>query len=105
MVEEQGGQVTTAIAALLAAVGFPGFVIVLLKSRQTRGEQREELIEILRKALDKGRVRENAYCGALDAFISGVDAIENPPASLVAARDRAIERMELAHCQLTGGPQ
>jgi hypothetical protein len=105
MVEEQGGQITTAVAGLLAAVGFPGFVIVLLKSRQARGERREELIEILRKALDKGRVRENAYCGALDAFISAVDALPNPPASLEAARTRALERMELAHCQLTGGQQ
>jgi hypothetical protein len=57
----------TAVAAMLAALGFPSLVIWLLKARQARGKAREELIEILRKALDKGRVRENAYCGALDA--------------------------------------
>jgi hypothetical protein len=38
----------------------------------------------LRKALDKGRVRENAYCGALDTFIAAIDELEDPPASLIA---------------------
>jgi hypothetical protein len=103
MVEDPGQGILTGVAALLAAVGFPGFTMWLLRSRQARRETREELIEILRKALDKGRVRENAYCGALDAFISAVDALPDPPLSLVAARARALERMELAHCQLTGG--
>lgn len=103
MVEEQGQGIVTSVAALLAAIGFPGLVVWQLKHRQARGEAREDLIEILRKALDKGRVRENAYCGALDTFISAVDGLEDPPLALVAARARALERMELAHCQLTGG--
>jgi hypothetical protein len=72
---------------------------------RSSGQAREELIEILRKALDKGRVRENAYCGALDTFIAPIDELEDPPPALVAARARALERMELAHCQLTGGTQ
>jgi hypothetical protein len=92
-------ELVTPIASVLAALGFPGFVVWLLR----RGQAREELIEILRKALDKGRVRENAYCGALDALIMGIDQLEHPPAALIAARERALERMESAHCQLNGG--
>jgi hypothetical protein len=99
MVEEQGQGIVGAVASLLAAVGFPGFVVWLIR----RGSPDKELIEVLRKALDKGRVRENAYCGALDALILGIDQLEDPPAALRAARARALERMEQAHCQLTGG--
>jgi hypothetical protein len=96
MVEDQGQGLLPAIAALLAGLGFPGFVVWLLRHFGAR----QDLIEVLRKALDKGRVRENAYCSALDCFISAVEALPNPPASLVAARSRALERMELAHCHL-----
>jgi hypothetical protein len=105
MVEDQGQGALTAVAALLAAIGFPSFTVWLLKTRGARGHADRELIEILRKALDKGRVRENAYCGALDTFIAAIDELEDPPASLIRARARALERMELAHCQLTGGAQ
>jgi Tfp pilus assembly protein PilE len=103
--QDHGSGVMTAVAALLAAIGFPSFTVWLLKSRVAVGASREALIEILRKALDKGRVRENAYCGALDTFIAAIDELEDPPASLVRARARALERLELAHCQLTGGGQ
>lgn len=89
------------IAGLLATLGFPGFAVWLLR----RGIARESLVEVLRKALDKGRVRENAYCGALDALIVGIDALDNPPPALIAARERALERMEQARAQLSGGVQ
>lgn len=91
------------IAGLLAALGVPGLAVWLLRRNAARGDAREALIDALRKALDKGRVRENAYCGALDALILGIDQIEDPHPSLVAARTRALERMELAHCQISGG--
>jgi hypothetical protein len=97
--EDHTGGVVAAVASLLAAIGFPGFVVWLIR----RGSPDRELIEILRKALDKGRVRENGYCGALDAFITAVDSLENPPPSLLYARARALARMEEAHCQITGG--
>jgi hypothetical protein len=96
--EDHGSGLVAAVASLLAAIGFPGFVVWLVR----RGSADKELIEVLRKALDKGRVRENAYCGALDAFITGVDSLEDPPPALTAARARALRRMEEANCQLNG---
>jgi hypothetical protein len=93
----------TAIGAILASLGVPSLAAWLLRRGATRADHREALIEALRKALDKGRVRENAYCGALDALIIGIEGLPSIPPSLVAARDRALERMESAHCQLTGG--
>lgn len=94
-----GSGVVTTAASVLAALGFPGFVVWLIKHFGARYER----VEILRKALDKGRVRENGYCGALDAFITGVDALPHPPPALVAARARALARMEEANRQLNGG--
>lgn len=92
----------TAFGAVLAALGVPGIAAWLIKRAGTSADHREALIEALRKALDKGRVRENAYCGALDALVAGIDALPDPPPALVAARARALERMESAHCQLRG---
>lgn len=93
----------TAIAAVLASLGLPSLAAWLIRRSATSADNREALIGALRKALDKGRVRENAYCGALDALIIGIDHIADPPPALVAARARALELMESAHCQLTGG--
>lgn len=92
----------TAGAGILAAAGVPGLAVWILKRVAVSADNREALIETLRKALDKGRVRESAYCGALDALIVGIDALADPPPALVAARARALERMETAHCQLGG---
>jgi hypothetical protein len=97
--EEHGSGIVAAVASLLAAIGFPGFLVWLVR----RGSADKELVEVLRKALDKGRVRENAYCGALDALIAGIDHLPDPPPALRSARARALERMEAAHCQLING--
>jgi hypothetical protein len=102
MVEDHFQAVVTPVAGLLAALGVPSLAAWLLRRGSMRDDTRERLIEILRKALDKGRVRENAYCGALDALIIGIDHLEDPPPALLAARLRALEIMETAHCQLTG---
>lgn len=99
--EDHGQGIVTAIAAVLASLGFPSFIVWLLRHFGAR----QDRIEILRKALDKGRVRENGYCGALDAFITAVDSLEDPPAPLIAARARALARMEEAHCQIAGAAQ
>jgi hypothetical protein len=92
----------TATAAVLAGLGVPSFAAWLLKRVSLRDDRREALIEALRKALDKGRVRENAYCGALDAIVMGIDHLADPPPALIAARARALEIMEAAHCQIRG---
>jgi hypothetical protein len=102
---EHGQGIVTPIAALLAACGVPGLAAWLLKRSTMRDEHRELLIDALRKALDKGRVRENAYCGALDALVIGIDHLEDPHPALIAARARALEIMETAHCHITGGTQ
>lgn len=93
----------TALGAILASLGVPSLAAWMLRRNATRADHREALIDALRKALDKGRVRENAYCGALDALVLGIDQLDDPPPALVAARTRALERMELAHCQISGG--
>jgi hypothetical protein len=93
----------TPIAGGLAALGVPSLAMWLLNRSATKSDDKEKLIEVLRKALDKGRVRENAYCGALDALIIGIDQLEDPPAYLIKARERAAERLETALCQVTGG--
>lgn len=97
--DDHGQGLVTAAASFLAALGFPGFVVWLVR----RGQAREELVEVLRKALDRGRVRENAYCGALDALIMGIDQLEDPPTALLAARQRALQRMEQAQRRIGGG--
>jgi hypothetical protein len=103
MVEDHVQGVVTPVAALLAALGVPGLAAFLLKRATMRDDNRERLIDALRKALDKGRVRENAYCGALDALVIGIDHLEDPHPALLAARARALEIMETAHCHISGG--
>lgn len=102
MVEANAEGVMTAVAGILAAVGAPSFAAWLLRRVTMRDSEREALVNALRKALDKGRVRESALCGALDALVMGIDQITDPPPALIAARERALERMESAHCQLKG---
>lgn len=99
MVEGSGYSWVTGVASLLAGLGFPGFVVWLIRHYGAR----EDRIEILRKALDKRLIRENAYCGALDALVFGIDHLEDPGPALLAARARALEIMETAHSQIRGG--
>jgi hypothetical protein len=84
-------------------MGVPGLALWLLKRSATKEDDKEKLIDALRKALDKGRVRESAYCGALDALIVGIDHLIDPPPALVAARTRALARMEQGFCEISGG--
>lgn len=95
--------VLTGIATLLAALGVPSLAMWLVTRRATKVDDRERLVDVLRQALDKGRIRENAYCGALDALIAGIDNLPNPSPALVAARGRALDRLEIAHSQISGG--
>ncbi len=86
-------------AAFLTACGVPSLAIWLLK----RGAADAQLVDSLRQALDKGRVRENAYYSALDALITGIDHLQDPPPALLAARARALARMEMAQSLIVGG--
>ncbi len=78
--------------------------------RSARYEQREDnaiaLVELLRRALDKGRIRENAIASACDMLIMAVEAAveelpEPHPPLVETARRRALEHLHSARdaCQ------
>lgn len=101
--QDQFEGVVRPVASLLVALGVPAWLAWLVKRSFLRDATRETLIEVLRKALDKGRVRENAYCSALEALVTGIDYLQDPPPALIAARARALKMMEAAQAQIISG--
>jgi hypothetical protein len=93
------------IPLLAAAIGWPVKKLWrFFEKRSARVEQREisalELVELLRRALDKGRIRENGMFTACDLLITALElALEDthdPSPSIRSARDRALEHLSEA---------
>lgn len=69
--------------------------------RSDRQEDRAiELVELLRRALDKGRVRENAIASACDmlilALVAALEEIRDPSPVIAEARQRALTHLQSA---------
>lgn len=60
----------------------------------------EHLVDALRRALDKGRLREDALAQVLGVLIFGLRQIEELSPVLTDAIERAIEILETAQTQL-----
>jgi hypothetical protein len=76
--------------------------------RATRIEKLEDLIDELRQALDKGRIRENAIAAIAELLIFAINHVENPSPAIVSLRARARDVLELARAHLQdfkGGEQ
>lgn len=58
------------------------------------------LVDLLRKALDKGRIRENALASVVELLIFAIDHVESPSAAVLALRARAADVLEQAHRHL-----
>lgn len=84
------------------------FLVNLLLGREARGDRRittlEELVDELRRALDKNLIRENALASCCDVLIFAIDHIADPAPAIVHLRARALSILESAQKQLlTGG--
>jgi hypothetical protein len=77
----------------------------LVNSGGARDEKRvdslEHLVEVLRRALDKVRLREDALAQVLGVLIFGLRQVENHSPAISDAIDRAIEILETAQDRLT----
>ncbi|HVM38341.1 MAG TPA: hypothetical protein VM265_08145 [Sphingomicrobium sp.] len=71
-----------------------------MAGRQSRIEHLEQAIDELRRALDKGRVRESAIASVAELLIFAIDHVDAPSPAIVALRARALEVLELAQAQL-----
>ena len=69
----------------------------------TRAHEVESMLEVLRKALDKNLVRENAVVTAAELLLGIVELIEKPSAAMKVMRLRAIDILALARRMNGGG--
>lgn len=77
---------------------------LLFVRRSDRSASREdhalELVELLRRALDKGRVRENGIASACDMLTTALEIalgmIGDPPPAIAATRRRALDHLRAA---------
>lgn len=67
-----------------------------------RAHDVESMLEVLRKALDKNLVRENAVVTAAELLLGIVELIERPTPAMKTMRLRAIEILALAR-RINGG--
>jgi hypothetical protein len=82
--------------------GFVGLTRGDRTREQGRIEKLEDLIDELRRALDKGRVRESAIAAVAELLIFAIDHVEEPSSAMLELRARALEVLELAHAHLQG---
>lgn len=66
----------------------------MLRLLTGRKSDLEEVIDLLRKALDKGRIRESAAWALVDLFIFAIDHWADPPPAIAELRDRARSVLE-----------
>lgn len=104
-------QALLTIAQILALVFWKpltGLVSILLGARsreQSRIDRLEDLIDELRRALDKGRVRESAVVAVCELLIFAIDHVESPSPAIVSLRARGLEVLELAQAHLKSGSE
>jgi len=67
---------------------------------QNRVESLEQLVEVLRRALDKVRLREDALAQVLGVLIFGLRQVEDLSPAIGDAIDRAIDILEQAQDRL-----
>lgn len=102
------------VGAIVAAIGGPAAIFFawkgvgkaiawLLERRSERIETLEDLIDLLRRELDKGRVRENAAITVAQMLVFAVDQVADPTPAMVSARAHARDIVAAAHSQLKGG--
>jgi hypothetical protein len=60
----------------------------------------EDLVDLLRKALDKHLIRESAVVSAAELLIALIEQVQAPTPAMLRVRDRAVELLELAQAQL-----
>ena len=60
----------------------------------------EDLIDLMRKALDKGRIRESALASVADVLIFAIDHVADPPPALTQLRARALAVLQDARAQI-----
>jgi hypothetical protein len=60
----------------------------------------EDLVDLLRKALDKHLIRESAIRTAAELLIAMIEQAPNPTDAMLRIRDRAVEILEQARTQL-----
>lgn len=63
----------------------------------------EDLIDLLRKALDRHLVREGAIASACELLIALAGLVHKPTPAMLRMRDRAQQLLEDARAQTTGG--
>lgn len=99
------------LAQLLGALGLGSiipwawrFLARLLSNaadhEQSSIERLQDLVDALRRALDKGRLREDALAQVLGVLIFGLKGIENLSPGMADAIERAIEILEKVQDQL-----
>lgn len=67
---------------------------------QLRIEHLEDAIDELRRALDKGRVRESAVVAVCELLIFAIDHVQDASSAVLNLRGRALEVLELAQAHL-----
>lgn len=99
------------IAQLVAAVGGGTLLPSIAKSigrrlgyqatrEQNRTETLEQLVEVLRRAIDKVRLREDALAQVLGVLIFALRQVEDLSPTIADAIERAIEILEGAQDRL-----
>ena len=63
---------------------------------------RDDLVDLLRKALDKHLIRESAVASACELLIALVHMVDIPTPAMLRMRDRALEVLEDARAHIGG---
>lgn len=87
------GDLATPAAAAGLVAGLLGFLRWLLG-------RRGDLVTELRKALDRGLVRESAAVVACEHLVFAIDMIPDPPPSVLELRARALAVLEDARSRM-----
>lgn len=64
--------------------------------------ERDGLVDLLRKALDKHLIREAAVASACELLIALVHMVDRPTPAMLRMRDRALEVLEDARAHISG---
>lgn len=100
-----------AVVVWTTAVGVAGWLAQTLWRRLSRQAERSfDLVDLLRRALDKRGIREAAAVSTADLLLFALEialeSAESPPASIEAAKLRAEQNLQAAidHCrEISGG--
>lgn len=85
------------VAAVILLLPIVGGAIAWLYKWATAPSR---LVDLLRRALDKGRIREGALANVVELLVFAIDHVEDPSPAILQLRERATDVLELAHAQL-----